>query len=290
MKNLRDEMWKDLNIADLPRLSRFPFPVQSLGYTHGEIYAERTCHYERFEVCIRRYSKAAAASECINGTVYRVKFPNVIMKLPGTVHTFKVEQPRDVIHFAYAADLEEALRGMLPFPENPVWEIHLGEKESLLIAELMDLMEKSHEFGVTDRIDLVAFQLLELLIFSSSYSARHHDYYETKIRSIASYFQLHYKEKIDIAALSAHHGMSRSTFLRHWQKFFRKTPGQYLQDLKLREAYRLLSEDNSLSVCKLTFMLGFQESAYFCSLFKKKFGMTPLQLRHDVRTGRFQKN
>ena len=50
MRNVRGEMWKDLNIADLPRLSRFPFPVQSLGYTHGGIYSEQTYHYDRFEV------------------------------------------------------------------------------------------------------------------------------------------------------------------------------------------------------------------------------------------------
>lgn len=290
MRNVRGEMWKDLNIADLPRLSRFPFPVQSLGYTHGGIYPERTYHYERFEVCIRRYSQALTAAECVNGTAYRVKFPNVIMKSPGTVHTFGVELPRDVVHFTYAAEMEAALRSMLPFPEKPVWEIHLGTKENQLITELMDLMEKPHEFGVTDRIDLAAFQLLELLIFSYNYSILRPDYYETRIRSIASYFQLHYKEEIDIVKLTAHYGMSRSTFLRHWQRFFRKTPGQYLLDLKLQEACRLLQEDHSLSVSDLTFELGFRESAYFCSLFRKKFGMTPLQFRHHAKIKSFQED
>ena len=180
MRNVRGEMWKDLNIADLPRLSRFPFPVQSLGYTHGGIYPEGTYHYERFEVCIRRYSQAVTASECVNGTVYRVKFPNVIMKTPGTIHSFAVDLPRDVVHFTYAAEMEAPLREMLPFPEKPIWEIHLGTKENQLITELMDLMEKSHEFGVTDRIDLAAFQLLELLIFSYNYSILRPDYYETR--------------------------------------------------------------------------------------------------------------
>ncbi len=287
MRNVRGMMWKDLNIAELPRLSRFPFQVQSLGYTHGGIYPEETHRYERFEVCIRRYAQAVTATECINGTVYQVKFPNVILKIPGMIHSFALNFPRDVVHFTYAAEMEDALRKVLPFPEKPIWEIHLGGRENQLITELMDLMEKSHEYGMTDRIDLVAFQLLELLIFNYNYSILHPDYYETKIRSIASYFQLHYKEEIDIVKLAMHYGMSRSTFLRHWQRFFQKTPGQYVLDLKLQEARRLLQENHTLSVNELTLELGFKGAAYFCSLFKRKFGMTPLQFRNYVKTERF---
>ena len=284
MQKKRMNMWKDLNIATLPRLSKFPFQVQSLGYTHGEIWSDRVAHYENLEVCIRRYSREAAAAECINGTLYQTKFPNVILKLPGSLHQMTVTHPRDVVHFTYSGKQANALLQILPVPEKPVWEVDLGSLENRIITELMDLMEKSHDYGVTDRIDLLAFELLELLVFSCSKSHMRPDYHETRIRSVASYFQLHYQEEIDIVRLAARHGMSRSTFLRHWRKLFRITPGQYLLELKLQEACRLLRGKKNLPIGDITLRLGFKGPAYFCALFKKKFGVTPLQFRHLANT------
>lgn len=281
-------MWKDLNIEQLPRLSRFPFPVKSLGFTHGDIFPERVLYnYEKFEICIRRFSKASTTLEYINEIPYEMKFPHVIVKSPGVAHRFLIDEPRDVVHFIYDPSLEKPLREMLPFPERPIWEISLGEKENQLITELMSLMGQSHEYGITDRIDLIAFQLLEMVIFHENFSMSRPDYYETRIRSIASYFQLHYKDDIDIGELASQYGMSLSTFLRHWRRFFTKTPGQYLLDLKLQEICRILQEEDQYTVQDLTREFGFRESAYFCALFKKKFGMTPLQFRRSSRGRRF---
>lgn len=279
-------MFEDLHIDDIPRLAKFPFRVKSLGYTCNLPSHEMNITYrDTFEVCIRRFSRQPMVLEHINGKPYEVKFPNVILKYPGMTHRFVCQYTRDVVHFTYDHSLLDALKAVLPFPPAPIWEIELGEKENRLIAELMDLMNRSHEYGASDQIDLLAFQLLEILIFGYNCKKKKTDYYEARIKSIASYFQLHYRENIDIDKVCARYGMSRSTFLRHWRHFFDPTPGQYLQNLKLKGICQFLEENHSCTVNMLTTEFGFKEAAYLCSLFKKKYGMTPLQYRKSSPCG-----
>jgi AraC-like DNA-binding protein len=277
-------MWKEIVIENLPRLARFPYQVKSIGYTHNGIYPKRVVYgYEKIEVCIRLFAKKPEAVEYIDSVKYTTKYPHVVLKMPEVLHQFSVDDSRETIHFTYPVHLKTTLKEVFSFPNDPVWEIKLGEQESKLITELMGLMERSQEYGGTDRIDIVAFQLFELLIFQHNLSKSPHSYYETKIRSIASYFQLHFREDINIMSLVARYGMSRSTFIRHWKQFFSETPGQFVLNLKLEEASRVLRENVNIKVSDLSSELNFQDTAYFCALFKKNFKVTPLQYHKKWR-------
>lgn len=285
-------MWKQLIIEDVRRLSRFPFRVKEVGYTHGGTYPEREIVYlEKLEICLRLYSQEAEAVEYINSVRHVVKYPHVVLKMPGVPHRFTVQVPRESVYFAYAPEMVASLREVLPFPEQVIWEICPGDLENRLISEMTDLMERSQEYGVADRIDLVAFQLMELLFFRQNYTAAHPDCNEAKIRSIASYFQLHFRENIDVLRLVARFGMSRSTFIRHWRRLFPQTPGQYILNLKLQTACRSLEENPNLPIQTLSRSLNFQDAAYFCALFKQHFGMTPRQYRMNRnKAARLQKD
>ena len=172
----------------------------------------------------------------------------------------------------------------MPIPNERVWEIKIGEQESKLITELTGMMGRSQEYGVTDSIDIIAFQLFEILVLQYNLLKSPQSDYEIKIRNIASYFQVHFREDIDTVALASRYGMSRSTFIRHWKQFFIETPGQFVLNLKLEEACRILRENSSMKVIDLSHELNFQDPAYFCALFKKRFNMTPLQYRENCRS------
>ncbi len=277
-------MWTEIEVENLPRLTNFPYRVKSLGYTHNGIYPKRElCAYKRIEICIRLFAKAHEAIDCIDSVEYISKYPHVVLKKPGMAHEFLADDSRETIHFTYPANLDTELMNVFPIPNKPVWEIEIGEQESKLIAELMALMEHSQAYGGTDRLDIIAFQLFELLVLQYNLLKSPQSDYEIKVRNIASYFQIHFRENIDIVSLVSRYGMSRSTFIRHWKQFFTETPGQFVLNLKLEEACRILRENTDMKVIDLSHELNFQDPAYFCALFKKSFKMTPLQYRENWR-------
>lgn len=272
-------MWNEVTIEDIPRLIRFPLQVKCLGVTHGGTYPERTIHPNKLEICFRLYSKKKECVNYVDGVRYSTHFPHIQIKYPEMEHRFEIDVPLESFYFAYAKEMEPRLREVLPLPSIPIWEIELGERESRLIAELTELMAFSFDYGAADRIDLLSFELLTLMVFQFNLAAAHPGYHESKIRTIASYIQLHFRKDIDFDTIARYHGISRSTLERHWRKYYRIAPGEYVRNLRIREACRLLKENPRIRINEVRRGLNFRDDAYFCALFRKQTGMTPVAWR-----------
>ncbi len=267
-----------LEVGRLPRLSRFPYPVKYIGITRGWMSREMVSYgKDRFEVALRLVSHKKKFVNYIGGKRYDTHFPHVQIKECGVETKYKTDIQIDTFSFAYEPELEPMLKQALPFPGVPIWEMKNMERESYLISELTALMEHASEYGVADRIDVLCFELLELLVFDCNYPRNaEKDFYRMKMQTIASHFQLHCREEIDLVKLLEYHGLSRSTFQRHWTAFSQKTPAQYLMELRLREACRLLKSERNASSSEIAAKLKFRNASYFCALFRKQIGLTPM--------------
>ena len=69
-------------------------------------------------------------------------------------------------------------------------------------------------------------------------------------------------------------GRSLATFKRDFEKVFKTTPGQWLQQRRLQEAYYLIKEKGR-SASDIYLDLGFEDLSHFSYAFKNKFGHAP---------------
>jgi AraC-like DNA-binding protein len=69
-------------------------------------------------------------------------------------------------------------------------------------------------------------------------------------------------------------GRSLATFKRDFEKVYNTSPGQWLQDRRLKEAYHLI-KDKGRSASDIYLDLGFEDLSHFSYAFKNKFGLTP---------------
>jgi AraC-like DNA-binding protein len=74
--------------------------------------------------------------------------------------------------------------------------------------------------------------------------------------------------------------LSLSSFKRHFISVYQSTPGQWLQEQKLNHAYKLLVATGK-PITDISFESGFENSTHFSHLFKKRFGLSPLQYRRQ---------
>ncbi|QJD97329.1 helix-turn-helix transcriptional regulator [Mucilaginibacter robiniae] len=72
-------------------------------------------------------------------------------------------------------------------------------------------------------------------------------------------------------------GRSLATFKRDFEKIFKTTPGQWLQQRRLQEAYYLIKEKGQ-SASDIYLDLGFEDLSHFSYAFKNKFGLAPSKL------------
>ena len=72
-------------------------------------------------------------------------------------------------------------------------------------------------------------------------------------------------------------GYSKDHIRRQFHAFTGMTPNEYLTDIRIRYAKRLLRQKNKLRlpVSEIAWMCGFYDAAYFCRLFRKHVGVSP---------------
>lgn len=272
-----------IDMRSVLRQIRFPFPICEFGTVSSfPQQNNRICYKNKLEITLRLASGDDLSVDQIDGATYRTQFPNMMTKLPGMTHHFSVEGSRDAFYFCYARELVPSIRRMNLLPEAPVRPIELSAPVSLLIRQVMDFIPHTQEYGIADRLDLLCFHLLEELRLQVRDPRI--DQSGEKILRLASYLRVHFCEDLDLDELAAQFGFSRRTLFRQWAKYFDASPTQYILNLKIEEAKRLLRETQA-DITALSMKLNFNEVAYFCTFFKKHTGMSPRNYREQVNCG-----
>jgi AraC family transcriptional activator of mtrCDE len=88
----------------------------------------------------------------------------------------------------------------------------------------------------------------------------------------------HPERRHTVESLADVSNMSRSTFARHFEQCFGRSPMDYVRDVRLRRAARLLHLGD-LSVDGVAAKVGFASRSHFSRAFQLQFGCPPAQFR-----------
>lgn len=105
---------------------------------------------------------------------------------------------------------------------------------------------------------------------------------DESIAFVQSWLAKHYADDISNRQLAELSGLSVRSFQRRFKQATGKTPVEYLQALRMDNALELLRGSN-LSVGDIAIQLGYNDSSYFCRLFRRQWGQSPDQYRRAVR-------
>ncbi|MEM9420404.1 MAG: AraC family transcriptional regulator [Planctomycetota bacterium] len=100
----------------------------------------------------------------------------------------------------------------------------------------------------------------------------------SRIDAVSAYVQSHYAEPISLDEVAGVVHMSRTAFCRFFQRVMGRTFMQYLHELRVSQACRLLTETD-LPIADIGFRVGFGNLANFNRVFKRLRGVTPSVIR-----------
>ena len=152
------------------------------------------------------------------------------------------------------ACLKEVLR--IWAQKQPLWELSI-------LSDVLELWK--------------AFYLQVAPCFSLSPN-KQHELTRIRLQTMMAYIAQHYAELIPLEQIADVAHISSSEALRCFQAGLQTTPVQYLIDYRLSTAqHRLLASSDS--VTRIAADCGFHATGYFCRMFRKKYGMTPVEFR-----------
>ncbi len=200
--------------------------------------------------------------------------------------TEEIEMDGIVIHFKE----EFAGSTLLNLPEMENLKYMLTKAKVGILIEnkhINQLSDTFHEvlqskgsFRIIGLLRLLAdiSELPHLSLVSSTYAYLNNQSDEKRMNQIMSYIQKHYLSTISIDILANEAQMTKNSFCRYFKLKTGKSPIQFIMELRIGYAARLLKNKN-LSLQEICFASGFNNFVHFHKTFKTFLHTTPNQFR-----------
>lgn len=254
------------------------FPLEAVGGIENHTFCNGV-ERGKLELCIRLSGTEISMRESYNGVEQELRYPNVLIKLPHVERKYVLDHLRDVIYFRYPTDLLEPMTKAGLISKPYAWHFEMRPDIGRVLREVRELLQHTNGHGIADRLDLLGMTLWELLLMERDRKFDEGmDNAEIRIRQVAAYLQIHFADQINFGEIAKLNGFSERNFFRCWKRYFTMSPFEYVQQLKFAESERLLADTN-LSVITIAKKLGFHNPGYFCEIFRKNHGITPLKFR-----------
>lgn len=102
-----------------------------------------------------------------------------------------------------------------------------------------------------------------------------------KIKLFYNFVQENYANRITLDQIANLLNMSKVSFNRFIKKSTERTFVEYLNDVRISHASRMLAEEETLGISEIAYQCGFHNMANFNRVFKKIKGCTPSQYRKE---------
>jgi len=102
--------------------------------------------------------------------------------------------------------------------------------------------------------------------------------YKENIKKVIDYMNENYTAGVSCDELSELVKMDKYRFIRIFKKHMDKTPYEYLLDLKIEKAKKMLKAKD-YTITEISMMCGFSSHSHFTTIFKKKTGVSPTEYR-----------
>jgi two-component system response regulator YesN len=145
-------------------------------------------------------------------------------------------------------------------------------------------MEGGHLLGRLRRFhslssmsECIAAELQKLMSYNSS---QHVSKEYVELATIKAYISEHYREEISLESMAALAFMNASYFSTFFKKHTGQNFKQYVTELRMKEAHRLLRESDMM-IYEIAEHVGYNNSRQFSDMFRKYYGTLP----NDYRLG-----
>lgn len=100
------------------------------------------------------------------------------------------------------------------------------------------------------------------------------------LKNMIGFIQQNYKEKISLKDIAASGAVGQSKCCKLFSSYLHQTPNEYLTAYRLNKGCELLY-DTDKTVVEIALEVGFGGASYFAETFRKAFGQSPTEYRHE---------
>ncbi len=206
---------------------------------------------------------------------------DVVLINANELHTEYSSQSKPLEYLALELDLLE----ILPKTGNEqgFLQIHREDFEELLsLLRIIQTELDQRQANSTSLCNHLAACILLRLLREDSFTLLQPQRSEKNCQLVYNYITDHFAEKIDLDSLAALAGLNKFHLAHAFKELYGCSINSYLQECRIREATRLLSE-TKIGITEISRLVGFNTPCHFNSIFRERMKTTPLAYRKANR-------
>ncbi len=265
------------------------------GSAYINRYVTKRTGYHSHDFVEIAYVADGTGTHVINGTTYKTSKGDIFLINYDVPHEFIAgETPILIYNCIFTPDyFDSALKESRNFfditdhfllsdiytdmPKNYIFVTANGSENNHILNIYERLLQEFNEKQIGYR-DIMRGYVIELLVIICRLKLCVNSNKTQKMLEILAYINANYKRTVKIEELAEMVGYSNSHFRRVFKELTGKTLKQYIQLLRIEEAYRLL-KDRENSVEQIASEVGYSDIKHFYSVFKKISGKLPKNFR-----------
>lgn len=204
----------------------------------------------------------------------------LMVLFPGQWHTYR-PLPKtgwDEYYIGFEGPIIDTIvRDSFLNREHQILEVGLSEELVSLFARALEVAE-ADKISTQQHLAGIVLHIIGMILSISKNKVFEISDVDQKIEQAKIIMNENVFSAVDPEELAMRLNISYSWFRKVFKDYTGYAPAKYLQELKLRKAKHLLVS-TSQSVKEISFLLGYQSTEHFFSLFKKHTGLTPLEYR-----------
>ncbi len=265
----------------------FPCMLYHVDKKHSEYVMPFHWHSEYELIYVHNGVLNLTADE----NVYRLERGDVAFLSDGVLHGGMPEGERcvyDCIVFSAELITKNLLRGETAdiFRHSKEINQHIVFSHYPTVCETAKRLCESLTSGECEGAELISLGIFteffgEVIKNNALYSGGHaSDRNIKRLKTLLSYIDEHYGEKITLGELSEVAGVSSKYLCRNFYSLTGKTPMAYIAQYRAERAAEMLKE-RKMPLSEIAVACGFGDQSYFVKQFKKFTGKTPKEYRAE---------
>ena len=261
------------------------FDACTMEFRHHTAFLDDPLRNEEMhihDVCEIYVNVSGGGIFMIENNLYPVSRGDMILTRPNEMHhgLFQHKEPHEHYCIWFSAGgnstwLDRFYRRERG--EGNLLSLSAPNKEKLL--RLLAGMERELGDAGDPRRATALFMQLLLLIEDEATASTERAEFPYPLSAILEEIGNRYREPIRMAEIAERYFISQSTLNRTFQTHLRISPHEYLENLRLAKAKRMLSQGADVS--ETARECGFSDCSHFIMLFRRRFGMTPGKYRKE---------
>lgn len=165
------------------------------------------------------------------------------------------------------------------------------EFNRILVQQVTTMMKELSKAHGTDTL-IQLLQILNMLASTKEYRLLHNEEYRYKLKEtetqriniVYNYAAQHFQQNITLHEVAALLNMTPTSFSRYFKTKTSKSFTDFLSELRIKNACKLLVEDDRKSINQVSFECGYNALSNFNRQFKTFMKMTPKAYREKFAT------